>query len=426
MKPHPPLAAFISALFLLASTSSGRTAAGRLVTGSDASAGGPHVKAFTTRTQTAAGSHFAYTPSFAGGVRVAAGDVNGDGGPDIVTGSGPGAGHVKVFAGGAWSEVRSFLPYGSGFSGGVFVATGDLDGDGHADIVTGVDEGAAPHVKVFSGATGTEIRSFFAYPVGFTGGVRVATGDINGDGLVDIITGTGPGSGPHVKVFDGRTGAELKSFFAYPAGFTGGVYVAAGDVNGDGVADIITGAGPGGGPHVRVFDGISQAELHSFFAYDVGFQGGVRVAAGDVDGDGLAEIITGAGPGGLPQVRVLDGGTLAQRASFLAYSETFLDGVFVGVAAQLHPRLETAFDRVKEATLLHWPAGCLCELEGNHKLGQRDGWKPLPVEPVRNGLRLEVPLPTDLGTIFFRLNCDDEALPQAPVSSGLVNRKSTF
>jgi hypothetical protein len=426
MKPHPPLAAFISALFLLASTSSGRTAAGRLVTGSDASAGGPHVKAFTTRTQTAAGSYFAYTPSFAGGVRVAAGDVNGDGGPDIVTGSGPGAGHVKVFAGGAWSEVRSFLPYGSGFSGGVFVATGDLDGDGHADIVTGVDEGAAPHVKVFSGATGTEIRSFFAYPVGFTGGVRVATGDINGDGLVDIITGTGPGSGPHVKVFDGRTGAELKSFFAYPAGFTGGVYVAAGDVNGDGVADIITGAGPGGGPHVRVFDGISQAELHSFFAYDVGFQGGVRVAAGDVDGDGLAEIITGAGPGGLPQVRVLDGGTLAQRASFLAYSETFLDGVFVGVAAQLHPRLETAFDRVKEATLLHWPAGCLCELEGNPKLGQRNGWKPLPVEPVRNGLRLEVPLPTDLGTIFFRLNCDDEALPQAPVSSGLVNRKSTF
>lgn len=374
MKPHPPLAAFVSALFLLASTSSGRTAAGRLVTGADASAGGPHVKAFTTRTQTAAGSYFAYTPSFAGGVRVAAGDVNGDGAPDIVTGSGPGAAHVKVFAGSAWSEVRSFLPYGSGFSGGIFVATGDLDGDGHPDIVTGADEGGPPHVKVFSGATGTEIRSFFAYPVNFTGGVRVATGDVNGDGL----------------------------------------------------ADIITGAGPGGGPHVKVFNGTPQAELHAFFAYDAGFQGGVRVAAGDVDGDGRAEIITGAGPGGLPQVRVLDGVTLAQRASFLAYPDTFLDGVFVGVAAQFHPRLETTFDRVEEATLLHWPAGCLCELEGNPKLGEREGWEPLRLEPVQNGNRFEVPLPTDLGTIFFRLNCDDEALPQVPAGSGLVNRKSTF
>lgn len=221
-----------------------------------------------------------------------------------------------------------------------------------------------------------------------------------------------------MKVFDGNTGAELRSFFAYPVGFTGGVYVAAGDVNGDGVADIITGAGPGGGPHVRVFDGTSNAELHSFFAYAVGFQGGVRVAAGDVDGDGIAEIITGAGPGGPPQVRVLDGGTLAERAAFFTYSESFLDGVFVAAAAQFHPRLGTAFDRVKEATLLHWPAGCLCELEGNPKLGEREGWEPLRLEPVRNGNRLEVPLPTDLGTIFFRLNCDDEALPPLPAANG--------
>ena len=147
------------------------------------------------------GVFFAYPVAFKGGVRVAAGDVNGDGGPDIITGTGPGAAHVKAYAGSGLTEVHSFLPYGANFSGGVFVAAGDVNGDGAADIVTGADAGAGPHVKVFDGRTGAEFRSFFAYPVSFTGGVRVAAGDVNGDGVADIITGTGPGGGPHVKVF---------------------------------------------------------------------------------------------------------------------------------------------------------------------------------------------------------------------------------
>ena len=83
--------------------------------------------------------------------------------------------------------------------------------------------------------------------------------------------------------------------------------MAAGDVTGDGVAEIITGAGPGGGPHVRAFErGGGVTEVASFYAYRPGVAGGVVVAAEDLTGDGVAEIITGAGPGGGPHVRVLD------------------------------------------------------------------------------------------------------------------------
>jgi hypothetical protein len=143
--------------------------------------------------------------------------------------------------------------------------------------VIGAGPGGGPHVRLIDRATGLPVRDFFAYNPAFTGGVHVALGDVNGDGIPDVVTGAGPGGGAHVRVFDGVTGAELHSFLAYPLGFTGGVFVATMDVNGDGKADIITGAGPGGGPHVRVFDGATGAEIQSYFAFSPGFTGGVFV-----------------------------------------------------------------------------------------------------------------------------------------------------
>ena len=268
---------------------------------------------------------------YLGGTTTSSGDVNDDGLADIVVGAGAGAtgGHVKVFDGTTGEEIYSFFAF-DGFAGGVTVGAGDVTGDGVVDIVVGAGPGATGgHVKVFDGVTGAEIRSFFAFE-GFSGGFTVGSGDVTGDGIADIVVGARAGTGgPHVKVFDGVTGAEIRSFFAFDVGFVGGVTVGVGDVNDDGIADIVVGAGPGAGSHVKVFDGDTGEELRSFFAFDSGFTGGVTVGVIDVNGDGVADIMVGAGPGAGPHVKAFDGVTGEELQSFFAFDE-FSGGVFVG------------------------------------------------------------------------------------------------
>jgi cyclophilin family peptidyl-prolyl cis-trans isomerase len=299
----------------------------RIAIGSGAGAE-PRVSVFDPETGVELFSFLAYDAGYNGGVQVAVGDVNGDGVEDIITG--PGAGHspeVKVFDGQTGTELSSFMAFNPGFQGGVFVASGDVDNDGFADIIAGAGAGGAPHVIVFSGRTMQQLLNFFAYNVGFSGGVHVAAGDVNGDGFADIITGAGAGGAPHVIVFSGRSMEQLQNFFAYDVAFTGGVFVAAGDVNNDGFADIITGAGKGGGPHVRVFNGQAGAIIQEFFAYDRAFTGGVRVAAEDVNGDGFDDIVTGGGAGA--EVRVFQALTGEVLRSELAF-DGFNGGIFVG------------------------------------------------------------------------------------------------
>lgn len=212
--------------------------------------------------------------------------------------------------------------------------------------------GQKPRIKVFNPVTGTLVTSFFAFPRSYRGGVNVAVADVNGDGVYDLVVAKTHGQS-RIKVIDGTqldqidvatgipSSALLGDFLTYSPAFHGGVYVAAGYVNGDNKADIIVGAGSGGPPRVKIIDAtkldqvgtnfviIPNALLADFNAFGIDFRGGVRVAAADLDGNGRLEVITAKGPGSTPLVRVFDGVDLQILDSFLAYAHGFRGGVYV-------------------------------------------------------------------------------------------------
>jgi hypothetical protein len=273
----------------------------------------------------------------AGPIGVTGGPGGGPGGPpfqivsDLRVVAGADAGgvpEVQVFDAGA--AVQDYLAFPRAFPGGVRVAAADVNGDGIADVIAGPGHGGAPQLTTFNGSTGATLGSLFAFNQEFPGGIYVA-GASNGWTAV----GAGSGGAPEVKVFDasgsvvkvlGPNGAVPFDFLAFNPDFRGGVRVALADVNGDGVPDVIAGAGPGSPPRVSVFDGKTGQLLQSFLAYDDTFRGGVYVAGA------AGKIVTGAGPGGAPEVKVFDAATGATLADFNAFPAPFKGGVRVAAA----------------------------------------------------------------------------------------------
>ncbi len=299
--------------------------------------GAPVINIYNALTNKFVRNFLAYDAGFTGGVRVTLGDLTGDEIPEIIATPGAGGGpNVRVFDSITGRRLPgplgSFMAFSEGFTGGVFAAVGDLNEDGQTEIICGAGAGGGPNVRVFSGTNASLIKSFYAFDSRFTGGVSVAGLDVGGGDSMDIICGAGEGGGPNVRIFDGYTNALISSFFAFDPEFSGGVFVAAGDVDGNGFADVIVGAGTGGPPEVVVFNGgnFGFTKIGSFNAYDPGFKGGVRVGAVSSGSGEEVNILTGPGPGGGPEVRIFEGATFKNLDDFFAFDQGFLGGVFVG------------------------------------------------------------------------------------------------
>jgi hypothetical protein len=269
-------------------------------------------------------------PGFSGELQIAMADMNQDGKTEMIVAAGPGGGPaIMVMDSETGTVLQTFFAFDPAFNGGIFVTIADFNSDGIMDIVVGAGSGGGPHIKIFDGSTLNVLRSFFAYQENFNGGVSVAATDINGDGFAELVTGAGPGGSSHVKVFNGKTFEIISQWYAYSSDFKGGIFVAVGDIGNDGKFEVVTGAGEGGGSVVAIWDPYTGALLNQFLAYDENFGGGARVGISDGNGDGITDILTGAGPGGGPQVNGYSFPALDLLFSFYSGNPNNGGGVFV-------------------------------------------------------------------------------------------------
>lgn len=200
-----------------------------------------------------------------------------------------------------------------------------------AQIVTAPGPGRPADIHVYDGA-GNLLLSFRAFEDSYLGGVSVAVGDVNRDGIDEIAVGTLGGT-PRVRVFD--PDGIASGYGATVTPFTGldrGVEVAVADLRGNGQASVIAAAATGANPPLAVIDpelGTVQRVVQPL----PNGTSGLRVAAGDLNHDGRDEVVVAPGFGGDSTIRVL-GPNLVQQSAFRANTYNGV-GYNVAVATRL-------------------------------------------------------------------------------------------
>lgn len=241
------------------------------------------------------------------------------------------------------------FPTGGGIGGGGGGGGGGGTGIGGRGRTLAV--GGGPGAVTVYGAVNGQLAqaSIINFPVlfpdaPFDGTYRTATGDVNGDGVEDVVVVTGPGVPVRWGAIDGRTGntllVPLTTAFAGSDSFTGGGFVSVGDLDADGRADVVLTPDQGGGPRVTIFSvyNVGARVRANFLGIaDPSFRGGARTALGDVNGDGRADLLVAAGFQGGPRVAIYDGkalfttGLARVTSDFFAFDPSLRNGVYASI-----------------------------------------------------------------------------------------------
>lgn len=232
-------------------------------------------------------------------INVASGDFNGDGKKEIaVTPQGLASSEVRIYQTNG-KLLTKFLAYESKFTGGVNLAGGDIDGNGVEELVMVPAYNRRAEIKIMNKNFKLQ-TSWLAYPANYLGGANLSVADLNGDGKAEIATVPASGTGAQVKVFSSG-GKLIYQWFAFEPQLKGGFKIAAINSYSSLSANPIIAIASGKDmlPYVKIFtpDGRLQ---NSWLAYNFNFDKGINIAGADVDNDGQAEIITGTGANEVP------------------------------------------------------------------------------------------------------------------------------